>query len=76
MSFTHNPYKRLLGLLPVTPLQVGNVTGITNGVATIELPGGGLVTARGNTTPGARVFFRDDVIEGPAPTLTLVTVEV
>ena len=76
MSFVHNPYKRLLGLLPVTPLQVGDVVSVSGGVATLELPGGGRASARGDVTPGTRVFFRDDVIEGPAPELTFVTVDV
>lgn len=76
MTFTYNPYKRLLGLLPTTPLQVGDVVAVDNGVATLQMPGGGTITARGAATVGARVFFRDGVIEGPAPTLTFVTVDV
>lgn len=76
MSFTHNPYKRLIGLLPATPLQVGDVTAVSGGVATVQMPGGGYLTARGDATIGQRVFVRDNVIEGPAPNLTFVTVEV
>ena len=76
MSFTYNPYRRLLGLLPSNPLQVGDVVAVGSGTATIEMPGGGQVTVRGTAAFGDRVFFRDGVIEGPAPTLTFVTVEV
>lgn len=76
MTFTYNPYKRLLGLLPANPLQVGDVVAVDNGVATLQMPGGGQVTVRGAATFGDRVFFRDGVIEGPAPTLTFVTVDV
>ena len=71
-----NVYNLLRDLLPDPPLQVGTVTALSNGVATIETPGGGTTTARGDTTVGARVFFRNDVIEGPAPTLTVELIEV
>ena len=76
MSFTHNPYKRLIGLLPTTPLQVGEVTAVAGGVATVQTPGGGHLTARGAATVGQRVFVRDGVIEGTAPNLTLVPIVV
>lgn len=70
-----NLYRQLLGLLPTRPLQVGTVTAINGGVATIELAGGGTVQARGETAAGQRVFVRDGAIEGPAPTLTYVEAE-
>lgn len=76
MTFTYNPYRQLLGLLPSSPLQVGDVLSVSNGVATLELPDGGQVTARGNVTTGDRVFFKDGVIEGAAPNLTFVSVDV
>lgn len=71
-----NPYKALLGLLPDTPLQVGDVISIGGGVAVIEVPGGGQVAARGEAAVGQRAFFRDGVIEGVAPDLTIVEVEI
>lgn len=71
-----NPYKLLRDLLPDPPLQVGTVTAFSNGVATIETPGGGIATARGITTVGAHVFFRNELIEGTAPTLTIEVIEV
>ena len=71
-----NPYKLLRDLLPNPPLQVGTVIAENNGVATVELPGGGQETARGETLVGDHVFFRDGVIEGPAPALTLEIIEV
>jgi hypothetical protein len=74
MSF--NPYKRLMDLLPDKPLLVGQVLSISNGVATIQEPGGGLTTARGTATVGQRVFFRDGSIEGVAPNLTYVSIDV
>lgn len=71
-----NPYKLLLGLLPTKPLLVGEVTAFADGIATIELPGGALAQARGAATVGDRVFFRDDVIEGPAPVLPVELISV
>lgn len=71
-----NPYRLLLDLLPNAPLQVGDVTAVINGVATIQLPGGGIAQARGATTVGSRVFFRDGAIEGPAPNLPIEPVEI
>lgn len=71
-----NLYTALLGLLPGRPLQVGTVTAVAGGVATIALPGGGTGQARGDTTVGSKVFFRDGVIEGPAPTLTVELIDV
>lgn len=71
-----NPYKRLLALIPDPPLLVGDVLIYADGVATIQVPGGGIAQARGETTEGARVFFRDGVIEGPAPTLPIEVIEI
>ena len=71
-----SPYKMLRDLLPEAPLQVGTVLSISSGVATVELPGGGRTTARGVATVGARVFFRDSVIEGNAPSLPIEIIDV
>lgn len=71
-----NPYKRLLALIPNPPLQVGEVTDYADGVANIELPGGATAQARGDVSIGDRVFFRDGVIEGPAPDLPVEVIEV
>jgi len=71
-----NPYAALLALLPNSPLQIGTVLDISNGVATIQLDGGGLTTARGDATTGDKVFFRDGAIEGTAPDLPLEVIDV
>ncbi len=71
-----NPYKRLLALIPNPPLQVGEVIAYGDGVATIEVPGGGIAQARGETDVGAKVFFRDGLIEGPAPDLPVEVIEI
>lgn len=74
--FFKNPYARLVGILPKRPLMVGTVTSVDNGVAVIELPGGGTDKARGDATVGQHVFFRDGAIEGLAPSLVDVSYEV
>ena len=42
--------------MPDQPLEVGEVTAIAGGVATVTLPGGGVIQARGTATVGQRVF--------------------
>lgn len=73
---TLNPYKALRALLPDAPLLIGTVTSYAAGVAVVELPGGGLVNARGDAAVGNRVFVRDGAIEGVAPTLSTVLIDV
>ena len=68
-----NLFREFLDLLPARPLQVGDVLEFNEaGLAIVELPGGGIVYARGEATPGQRVFVRDGVIETEAPTLIYV----
>ena len=64
-----NPYVALLALLPTYPLQIATITAVEGDVARLELPGGGVLTARGAgaRAVGAEVFVRDGVIEGDAP---------
>ena len=71
-----NLQKRFLALIPDAPLLVGDVLAVSDGIAQIELPGGGLVHARGEATAGQRVFVRDGAIEGQAPALDYVEAEV
>lgn len=71
-----NLFKALVALLPSSPLQVGTVVAYSNGVATIEVAGGGITQARGQASVDDIVFFRDSVIEGPAPDLTLEIIDV
>lgn len=71
-----NLQRQFLNLLPARPLEVGDVLSISDGVATVQLPGGGLIQSRGEASTGQRVFVRDGAIEGPAPTLSYVTAEV
>lgn len=71
-----NIYRAFLSLLPPRPLQVGTVLSVSDGIATVELPGGGRLQARGQATVGQRVFVRDAVIEGVAPNLPVEVIEV
>jgi hypothetical protein len=73
---SYNPYAQLKAILPDPPLLVGTVLAFDDGTAIIELPDGSQVQARGDTTVGSRVFFRDNLIEGPAPTLTYEEIEI
>lgn len=72
-----NVYRALLELLPEDPLQVGTVTAINaDDTRTVQLPGGGEIRARGDAALSARVFVRAGLIEGPAPALTVLTIEI
>lgn len=71
-----NLYAQFLRLIPNPPLQVGQVIAVDGGVATIELPGGGRVQARGDAAAGQRVFCRDGVIEGDAPDMPFVAITI
>lgn len=70
-----NIYRQFMDLMPARPLEVGEVTAIGAGVVTVTLPGGGVLQARGDATVGQRVFLRDGVVEGVAPSLTYVEAE-
>lgn len=71
-----NIYQQFLQLRPTPPLQVGVITQIVNDIATIKLPDNGRINARGSGTVGQTVFVRDGVIEGAAPSLTIVEIEI
>lgn len=71
-----NLFRKLLDLLPDPALQVGQVVSISGGVATIQLPGGGTLKARGTAAVSDTVFVRGGVIEGAAPSLTVVAIDV
>ena len=71
-----NLYTVFKKLIPNAPLLVGEVAATYTGGATVTLQGGGTLRVRGVATVGQRVFVRDGVIEGAAPALTLVEIEV
>lgn len=71
-----NPLRRLVALLPTDPILIGDVTTSSGGFCTVELPGGASIQARGTPNIGARVFVRGGVVQGTAPALTLVEIDV
>ena len=72
----HNVYEQFRQLLPDAPLQVGTVIEVGAGVITVQLPGGGLVRARGSAALGQKVFVRDGGLEAIAPNLALEIIEI
>lgn len=74
-----NLYRALLELLPESPLLVATVVSVqySEGVSTVEYPGGNQQRVRGTSAAVAsQVFVRDGVIEGAAPALSSMTIEV
>ena len=71
-----NLYARWRELFAPGPRQVGQVIASAGGVATIELPGGGLLRALGDAAVSDTVYVQDGVIQGPAPNLPLDSGEV
>ena len=67
-----NLYIQLKELLAPGRVQVGEVTAYEGGMATVDLPGGGQLRARGQASVGAKVFVQDGVIQGPAPDLAVI----
>ena len=74
MSF--NLYARLRALFPGARLQVGEVLSTDGSKVKVELPDGGTMYVRGEATVGSKVYVRDGAIEGPAPALTTVLIEI
>jgi hypothetical protein len=72
----HNLYQQFRALLPDPPLQVGTVIAVSGGVVTVQMPGGGLLKARGDSFVGQKVFVRDAVVEAIAPNLTLEIIDI
>ena len=72
----HNLYEQFRQLLPDPPLQAGIVTEVGSGVVTVQLPGGGVLRARGSADVGQRVFVRDGVVQAIAPSLTLEIIDI
>jgi len=72
-----NLFAELRDLLQPGPVQVGTVSSYVNGLATITLPGGGVIVAKASAaTVGQQVFVQDGVVQGAAANLTLEQIEI
>lgn len=72
-----NPWSRWSSLTPKPALVVGTVLAHINDESRIELPGGSVISARGiGVAIGQKAFVRGDVVEGQAPSLQTVQIEV
>jgi hypothetical protein len=71
-----NPFKAFQDLVAGPARQVGTVSAVSGTKVTVTLPGGGVLQVIGEAAVSDRVFVRGGVIEGPAPTQTLVQIEV
>lgn len=76
MSMTTNLWKRLKEVLPDEPLLIGEVIAVTSYGANVELPDGSNIAVRGDAQVGQKVFVRAGVIEGQAPALSVVEIEI
>ena len=63
-------------LIPGAPLQVCAVISTGAGGSIVALPGGAEIRVRGTGTVGEKVFVLAGVIQGPAPNLTPLTIEI
>jgi len=73
---TFNLYKRLRNILPEPRLLIGTVLSVDTTSARVELPDGSIVHARGEAAVGEKVYLRSGVIEGPAPDLPVVVIDI
>lgn len=72
-----NLYRALRDLLPEPALLVATVTAINaDDTLTVTFPGGGTQRVRGEAALNDRVFVRAGLVEGPAPALTFLTIDV
>jgi hypothetical protein len=73
-----NPWLEFRGLLPAAPLYVVEVIAHNaDGTSTVEMPGGDQFRVRGQGVGiGDFAFVRDGVIEGEAPAVAPVTLDV
>lgn len=76
MTTSSNLWKRLRDINPAPPLQIGTVAATTPAGVVVTLLGGAQITVRGSASTGAKVFVRDGVLEGEAPSLTEVQINV
>lgn len=72
----HNLFKRWSDLNSRSLRTVGTCISADFGECTIQYPGGGVVRAKGAGVVGTRYFVLDGKLDGEAPNLTSLTIEV
>lgn len=73
---TTNLWKRLRQLLPEAPLLVGTVIEVSPYGVSVQLPDGAVTVVRGTAAVNDNVFIRNGVVEGQAPSLDTVIIEI
>lgn len=72
-----NLYRQLLDILPADPLTVATVAAVhADGTVTVTFPGGSQQRVRGAGSIDSKVFVRKGQVDGPAPDLVSITIEV
>lgn len=71
-----NPFKLFQSLFPVPQTQVGVVQSIAGGVAVVRLQDGSYVQARGSASVSDNVFVKDGQLQGTAPSLSAVNIDI
>lgn len=72
-----NIFRALRELLPQPALQVATATAThPDGTTTVQYPGGASQRLRGTATEGQNVFVQAGAIQGPAPSLPLINIDV
>lgn len=71
-----NLYKRFSDLSGRKPRTVGTCIRAEFGECTIQYPGGSLVQVKGAGVEGTRYFVLDGRLDGEAPSLASLTIEI
>lgn len=71
-----NPFLRLVGLLAPAPVLTGVVVSTDGLTSVLTLLGGGSLRVRGTASVGAAVYHQGGVIQGLAPSLPGIDIEV
>jgi len=73
-----NPYQKFLSLLVKDPLLVGTIVSHNaDGSSSVQLPGGPVILARGQTVAvNSKAFVRSGWVEGAAPDLPYSEIQV
>ena len=75
-SAGYNPWARFSALTAGPPLLVGTVIATSATSATVQMIGGGIMTAKGTASVTDTVYIRGGIIEGTAPSLTAIDIQI